>query len=105
MDGELKGFDGIKVRIVSLLLKKYALGYLVQAWEWAKGKKTALCIVGMVLIPFLKAQGIIDDQTAETMNAAFGTGAGFSFMQKLQRYKPLVDGVVTELKKEEGKNV
>ena len=83
--------ENIKLAIINIVLKKYVLGYLVIAWEKIKGWKTLLFIIWLFFIPFLQTHGWITPEQAKELNAIFGTGAGFSFMQKLQRYKPLVE--------------
>lgn len=91
--------ENLKNKIVSFLLKKYALGYLVKAWSSVKGYKTQIFAALSVLTWIGEVTGHIPKETAGQLYTAFGSGAGFSFIQKLQRYTDQASGIIGEVKK------
>lgn len=92
--------ERLKIKIVELLLKKYALGYLVKGWGYLKGYKTQIFAVLSLLAYGLKVTGQISDDLGDQLIAAFGSGASFAFIQKLQRYEPEIKGLVNEVNSE-----
>jgi len=96
-----KTMQTLKEKIVGFLLKKYILGYLVKGWTAAKGYKTQIFMGLSVLTWIGEVTGNIPHDVATQLYAGFGGGAGFSFMQKLQRYQPQVEGLINEVKKGE----
>jgi hypothetical protein len=88
--------EKIKLMMFKILLKKYALGYLVQGWEKLKGYKTQVAVALMVLTYSLEQAGQIPSELSKQIYPYLEAMAGFAFLQKLQRVQPYVD----ELKKE-----
>ena len=95
---EVTVMETMKLAIFRLLLKKYALGYLVKGWEKTKGYKTAIFTVLTILTYAGEQFGYVPKELAAQLYTLFGGGAGFSFMQKLQRYQPYVDEVKKALR-------
>ena len=91
--------ERFKVMVINMLLKKYAMGFLVKGWDALKGYKTAIFVTIMVVIKLLEMTGQIPADLAQQIYPYLETGAGFSFMQKLARYQPIIDEVVEGVRK------
>lgn len=104
-DKEADNMERIKLFIFDLILKKYALGYLVQGWVKLKGWKTQICAVALVLVWLGEVSGYIPKELADQLEVIFSTGGAFAFMQKLQRAEPFVKEMVEKVKAESGKSV
>lgn len=92
--------EKIKLWIMSILLKKYALGYAVQAYKGIQGYKSQICAVGMIIVYIAQIFGQIDSDTANTLYAALGGFGSFSFMAKLKQYEGLIKEVADMVKKD-----
>jgi len=83
----------LKDVILGFALKKWALGYLVQAYEWSEGYKTQASIAAMVAITIFYLLGWMDEgKWSEAMAFLSGLG-GLSFAEKLKRQKNLLSAI------------
>lgn len=85
-------------KIAKFLLQKYALGYLVKAWSAVKGYKTQIFTALSVLVYGLQLAGQIPPDLATQLLTVFGSGAGFAFIQKLQRYETDIKEIVDDVR-------
>lgn len=90
--------DKIKNMILSFILKKYALGYLVDAYSKIKGYKTQLFTAICIGVYIGETLGQIPHELAEQLYTLFGGLGGMAFIQKLQRYQPLIDKTVNDVR-------
>ena len=90
--------ETIKLKIIQLLLNRFALGYLVKGWSSIKGYKTQIFAVVCVLVYVAETTGQIQHDLAEQLYTLFGGLGGMSFIQKLQRYQPVIDETVAKIK-------
>jgi len=93
--------EKLKAAILNFLLKKYALGYLTQGWGKLRGYKTQVFSVLAFLTWVGEVTGQIPKELSGQLYTIFGSGAGFAFLQKLQRVQPQVEALVEEIKKGE----
>ena len=92
--------ENLKLKIIQFLLNKYALGYLVKGWSAIKGYKTQIFGVICVLVYVGETTGQIPHDLAEQLYALFGGLGGMAFMQKLQRYQPVIEQTVNKVKED-----
>lgn len=85
--------EKIKNKIILVLLKKYALGYMVDGWEFITGYKTQVFFALTVLTWVAETLGGLPPEVSKHAYELFGSGAAFSFLQKLKRHKKIIQEV------------
>ena len=95
--------EKLKMMLLSMILKKYALGYLVKGWSGVKGYKTQILAVIGFGVYAVEKLGYIPKEIAEQLYPYLLGGGAITFMQKLQHYEPIVNKTIS-LVKEEVKN-
>lgn len=83
--------DKVKSFVFGILVKKYALGGLVSVYEKADGYKTQLLGAAAGLVVALGLVGVIESDKAFEIAEGLASLAGLTFVQKLAKYKALID--------------
>lgn len=83
--------ETLKLKILEFLSRKFILGWAVQFWEKATGYKTQICMALWVIVYIGKMTNYIDNNLADQVLTGLEVAGGFSFMQKLKRYQPIID--------------
>jgi len=96
--------EKIKMMAVNLLLKRYALGYLVKAWNKINGYRTQICFGLMIAVYIAEKFGYIDAQLSANMQTALAGGGTFSFLEKMKKYDGIINSGVKMVKEEADKN-
>ena len=95
----------IKDWVVSLLLKKYALGWLVKGYRTAAGWRTTAAIVLAAIVWLGQLFGYLSPEMADSLYKIIGTIGSITFIEKLKRYQKTAEGLVTVVKTEAEKPV
>ena len=96
-------YKKVKNWFMGILVHKYALGYLVQAWDFADGYKTQFSSAAAVVVLASGFLGYVDIGWAMDIAGILG-GAGFvSFMDKLRKHKGLILKAQTLIDQERAK--
>lgn len=83
--------ETLKIKILEILSRRFVLGWFVQLWEKTTGYKTQICIALWVCVFIGRMTGYIDADLSEKVLTGLEVAGGFSFMQKLKRYQPIID--------------
>lgn len=95
--------DKIKGWVMTVLVKKYALGWLVDLFKKAQGYKTQISALGCIATYIMTLFGL-DDKVAEALYAFFGGTGAFSGLDKMLRYKEDAKSVVDEARDKASQN-
>lgn len=93
----------IKDYVVSFLLKKYALGWLVKGYRQAAGWRTTLAMVLGGLVWLGQVFGYLTPEMADSLYKVIATIGSITFIEKLKRYQKTAEGLVTIVKTEAAK--
>jgi hypothetical protein len=93
----------IKDWVVGLLVKKYALGWLVKSYRAASGWRTGIAI-GLSLIVFAaQAFGYIPESLANEIYKVLGSAGAVTFLEKLRKYQKVAEKAAGAIKEEAAK--
>jgi len=96
--------EKLKMMIFNMLLHRYLpVTYLVKAYTGIKGYKTQIFSVICILVYIGEQMGQIPSPLAQQLYGVFGASGVLAFMQKLQRYQPLIDQAAAVVKEEANK--
>jgi len=90
----------IKDWVVSLLLKKYALGWLVKGYRQVAGWRTAIAAFLAILVFGGQLMGYLPPELADQLYKIISTIGAITFVEKLKRYQKTAEGLVTVVKEE-----
>ena len=90
----------IKDYVVSFLLKKYALGWLVKGYRTAAGWRTTLAMVLGAVVWLGQVFGYLTPEMADSLYKVIATIGSITFIEKLKRYQKTAEGLVTIVKTE-----
>lgn len=96
--------EKIKLKLIKVILKKYVLGYVVDAYKGITGYKTQIFLGLTVLIWFMESIGAIPSELAKQLYELFATGGAFSLLQKLKRFQPIIEDLAKDVKVKEMKS-
>lgn len=82
------------------LLKKYALGWLVDIYKKTTGYKTQIIIVLSIIVFIAETFAFIPKELAEQLYIALGSAGSITWLQKLKRYQEQLSKIAEEVKKE-----
>ena len=95
--------EKLKMMLLSMILKKYALGYLVKGWSGVKGYKTQILVAIGVGVYAAERFGYVPKEVADQLYPYLFGGGAVTFMQKLQRYEPIVNQTISSVREEANK--
>lgn len=82
--------DNIKEWVMGLLLKKYALGLVVKAWDFADGYRTQISMASAIAALVSGHLGYMPMDKANEMALTLGGTAMATFLEKLRKYDGLI---------------
>lgn len=82
--------DKLKSWVFSVLLNKYAAGWMVKLWSLAEGWRTQLGLAGAAIALVMGFFGFIPWDNAMDAAALLGGTAIASFLEKLRRHEDLI---------------
>ncbi len=88
----------IKDYLLGVLVKKYALGWLVAGYRKAEGYKTVLAIVAAVVVFLAQVFGYIPAESAEGLYKIIGAFGATTFIEKLKRYQKMAEKLAGAVK-------
>ncbi len=90
----------IKEWVMGILVKKYALGTLVDLWDKADGYRTQIQVAVAVGVVVLGVLGYIPLDRAYEIAGVVGGSAVATFLEKLRKHQGMVVKVQELVKKE-----
>ena len=95
--------EKIKTWIMTKIISKYCLGFIVKGYRALEGKKTGIAIALAVLVWVGEVFGFIPKETAASLYAILAPAGGMAFMEKLKRFQKTAEKVAEAVKKEAAK--
>ena len=95
----------LQLFVLNILIRRYALGFMVDAWKFFTGYRTQIQLGLAVIIVGLGLVGALPLDTALTIAAAVGGSAFATFLEKLKKHKEFIVEIqktVEDKSKEQG---
>lgn len=94
---------GFIEKIKALVVKKYALGYLVEAYKAVNGHKTQI-VAALAVCSWVAARlGFIPPEQEGKIYEMLGGAGTITLLAKLEKWKNVADELGSEVKAEGGK--
>lgn len=84
--------------VIKFMVKKYAMGWLIDLWKTLDGKRTQTSALLAGLVLSAGFMGLIEMERAWDLAAAVGGAGAFAFLEKLRRHKSVIEELSSDLR-------